>query len=235
MSDLVVDNLVLSYGAIEAVRGVSFCLGAGELVALIGANGAGKSTTLKGLAGLVPARQGEVRLGGVALASLPAHERVSAGLSLVPEGRGLFPRLSVHENLLMGAYLRRDGGVVDDIERMFSLFPRLRERRQQVCGTLSGGEQQMVAMARALMARPRVLLLDEPSMGLAPQLVEQIFLTVAGIARSGVSVLLVEQNAHLALQLSQRAYVMESGQITLAGASADLLQDARVRQAYLGH
>lgn len=235
MSDLVVENLVLSYGAIEAVRGVSFCLGVGELVALIGANGAGKSTTLKGLAGLVPARQGEVRLGGVALASLPAHERVSAGLSLVPEGRGLFPRLSVHENLLMGAYLRRDGGVVDDIERMFSLFPRLRERRQQVCGTLSGGEQQMVAMARALMARPRVLLLDEPSMGLAPQLVEQIFLTVAEIARSGVSVLLVEQNAHLALQLSQRAYVMESGQITLAGASADLLQDVRVRQAYLGH
>jgi branched-chain amino acid transport system ATP-binding protein len=235
MSDLVVENLVLSYGAIEAVRGVSFCLGAGELVALIGANGAGKSTTLKGLAGLVPARQGEVRLGGVPLASFPAHERVSAGLSLVPEGRGLFPRLSVHENLLMGAYLRRDGGVVDDIERMFSLFPRLRERRQQVCGTLSGGEQQMVAMARALMARPRVLLLDEPSMGLAPQLVEQIFLTVADIARSGVSVLLVEQNAHLALQLSQRAYVMESGQITLAGASADLLQDARVRQAYLGH
>jgi branched-chain amino acid transport system ATP-binding protein len=156
-------------------------------------------------------------------------------LSLVPEGRGLFPRLSVHENLLMGAYLRRDDGVVDDIERMFSLFPRLRERREQVCGTLSGGEQQMVAMARALMARPRVLLLDEPSMGLAPQLVEQIFLTVAEIARSGVSVLLVEQNAHLALQLSQRAYVMESGQITLEGASADLLQDARVRQAYLGH
>lgn len=235
MSDLVVENLALSYGAIEAVRGVSFCLGAGELVALIGANGAGKSTTLKGLAGLVSARHGDIRLGGVPLSSLPAHERVSAGLSLVPEGRGLFPRLSVHENLLMGAYLRRDSGVVEDIERMFSLFPRMRERRQQVCGTLSGGEQQMVAMARALMARPRVLLLDEPSMGLAPQLVEQIFLTVAEIARSGVSVLLVEQNAHLALQLSQRAYVMESGQITLAGASADLLQDARVRQAYLGH
>jgi branched-chain amino acid transport system ATP-binding protein len=235
MSDLAVDGLVLSYGAIQAVRGVSLRLGEGELVALIGANGAGKSTTLKGLAGLVPARSGEVRLGGTVLSTRPAHERVAAGLSLVPEGRGLFPRLTVGENLLMGAYLRRDTGVSDDVERMFVLFPRLRERRQQVCGTLSGGEQQMVAMARALMARPRVLLLDEPSMGLAPQMVEQIFLTVAEIARSGVSVLLVEQNAHLALQLSQRAYVMENGRIGLEGRSADLLQDARVREAYLGH
>jgi branched-chain amino acid transport system ATP-binding protein len=235
MSDLVVEQLVLSYGAIEAVRGVSLQLGAGELVSLIGANGAGKSTTLKGLAGLVAARQGEIRLGGVPLTAMAAHQRVAAGLSLVPEGRGLFPRLTVHENLLMGAYLRRDGEVAADVERMFALFPRLRERETQLCGTLSGGEQQMVAMARALMARPRVLLLDEPSMGLAPQMVEQIFLTVADIARSGVSVLLVEQNAHLALQLSQRTYVMESGQISLEGVSRELLQDARVRQAYLGH
>lgn len=235
MSLLSVENLSVAYGGIHAVQGIGFQVGPGELVALIGANGAGKTTTLNCLAGLLPASAGVVKFDGAVITGMPAHERVGRGLSLVPEGRGIFPRLTVIENLQMGAYVRRDRLQVQaDLERMLTLFPRLRERCDQVAGTLSGGEQQMLAMGRALMARPRLLLLDEPSMGLAPMLVEQIFDIVVRVAGEGVAILLVEQNAHLALQISQRAYVMESGRITLQGSSAELLSDPRVQAAYLG-
>lgn len=235
MSLLNVEKLSVGYGGIRAVQGISFQVGQGELVALIGANGAGKTTTLNCLAGLLQCSAGAITLDGHSLNTLPAHARVGLGMALVPEGRGIFSRLSVLENLQMGAYIRRDNAqVAADLARMFDLFPRLRERRDQVAGTLSGGEQQMLAMARALMARPRLLLLDEPSMGLAPMLVEQIFEIVVRVAGEGVAILLVEQNAHLALQISQRAYVMESGRITLQGSSNDLLNDARVQAAYLG-
>lgn len=235
MSMLVVNDLAVSYGNINAVQGVSFRVEPGELVALIGANGAGKSSTLNCLAGLLPAKRGDAQLQGQSLKNIPAHDRVAHGMALVPEGRGIFSRLTVLENLQMGAYRRNDNTAVQqEMAQVFELFPRLQERRDQLAGTLSGGEQQMVAIGRALMTKPKLLLLDEPSMGLAPLLVEQIFATVATIAKSGVSILLVEQNAQLALQLSQRAYVMENGHITLEGKSADLLQDARVRQAYLG-
>lgn len=234
MSLLSVDNLSVTYGGIHAVQGISFHVGHGELVALIGANGAGKSTTLNCLAGLLRACSGELVYEDKSLRAMPAHARVSLGMALVPEGRGIFPRLTVLENLQMGAYTRRDAQVVDDLEQTLSLFPRLRERCHQVAGTLSGGEQQMLAMGRALMGRPRLLLLDEPSMGLAPLLVEQIFEIVQRIASEGVAILLVEQNANLALQVSQRAYVMESGRITLQGLSIDLRNDARVQAAYLG-
>lgn len=235
MSVLDVKDLAVSYGNINAVQSVSLQVNAGELVALIGANGAGKSSTLNCIAGLLPAKRGEIRLLGTALSRIPAHERVRHGMALVPEGRGLFSRLTVLENLQMGAYQRTDKARIKaDHAHVFDLFPRLQERRDQLAGTLSGGEQQMVAIGRALMAKPRLLLLDEPSMGLAPLLVEQIFNTIATIAREGVSILLVEQNAQLALQLSQRAYVMENGRISLEGESAALLQDARVREAYLG-
>lgn len=235
MSLLTVEQLGVAYGGIHAVQGVSFHVGQGELVALIGANGAGKTTTLNCIAGLLPAASGVVRLDGAPLTGVAAHERVGRGLSLVPEGRGIFPRLTVMENLQMGAYVRRDAAQVQlDLERMLALFPRLRERCEQVAGTLSGGEQQMLAMGRALMARPRLLLLDEPSMGLAPMLVEQIFEIVVKVAGEGVAILLVEQNAHLALQVSQRAYVMESGRISLHGSASELLSDSRVQAAYLG-
>lgn len=235
MSMLVVNDLAVSYGNINAVQGVSFRVEPGELVALIGANGAGKSSTLNCLAGLLPAKRGDVQIQGQSLEKIPAHNRVAHGMALVPEGRGIFSRLTVLENLQMGAYRRNDNTAVQqELAQVFDMFPRLQERRDQLAGTLSGGEQQMVAIGRALMTKPKLLLLDEPSMGLAPLLVEQIFATVATIAKSGVSILLVEQNAQLALQLSQRAYVMENGRITLEGRSAELLQDARVRQAYLG-
>lgn len=235
MSLLIVDNLSVAYGGIHAVQGISFQVGHGELVALIGANGAGKTTTLNCLAGLLPVAAGAVSLDGRLVTTLPAHQRVVQGMSLVPEGRGIFSRLTVLENLQMGAYARRDNAAIQaDLERMLDLFPRLRERCDQVAGTLSGGEQQMLAMGRALMARPRLLLLDEPSMGLAPMLVEQIFDIVVRIAGEGVAILLVEQNANLALRISQRAYVMESGRITLQGCSPELLSDSRVQAAYLG-
>ncbi|NPU92992.1 MAG: ABC transporter ATP-binding protein [Gammaproteobacteria bacterium] len=235
MSMLVVNDLAVSYGNINAVQGVSFRVEPGELVALIGANGAGKSSTLNCLAGLLPAKRGDVQLQGQSLNRVPAHDRVAHGMALVPEGRGIFSRLTVLENLQMGAYRRDDKSVVrQELTQVFEMFPRLQERRDQLAGTLSGGEQQMVAIGRALMTKPQLLLLDEPSMGLAPLLVEQIFATVATVAKSGVAILLVEQNAQLALQLSQRAYVMENGRITLEGDSAGLLQDVRVRQAYLG-
>jgi len=235
MSMLVVSDLAVSYGNINAVQGVSFRVEPGELVALIGANGAGKSSTLNCLAGLLPAKRGDVQLLGQSLNRVPAHDRVAHGMALVPEGRGIFSRLTVLENLQMGAYRRDDKTAVrQELVQVFDMFPRLQERRDQLAGTLSGGEQQMVAIGRALMTKPQLLLLDEPSMGLAPLLVEQIFATVATVAKSGVAILLVEQNAQLALQLSQRAYVMENGRITLEGDSAGLLKDVRVRQAYLG-
>ena len=234
MSLLKVEGLKVAYGGIQAVRGIDLEVAQGELVCLIGTNGAGKSSTLKGLMGLVQ-RSGTVHFDGVSLSRRPTHEVVARGMALVPEGRGVFGRLTVAENLEMGAYTRRDRSAIRaDLARVYGLFPRLAERRRQLGGTLSGGEQQMLAIARALMGRPRLLLLDEPSMGLAPLMVAKIYETVASIAREGVTLLLVEQNAHLALQVSQRAYVMESGTITLSGASSALAQDSQVRAAYLG-
>ncbi len=234
MSLLRVRGLKVAYGGIHAVRGIDFEVGSGELVCLIGANGAGKSSALKGIMGLVRA-QGDVHFGDASLRRLPTDAIVARGMALVPEGRGIFGRLTVAENLDMGAYCRRDReGIRADLARVYALFPRLHERRAQLGGTLSGGEQQMLAIARALMARPRLLLLDEPSMGLAPLMVAKIYETIAAIAAEGVTLLLVEQNAHLALKVSQRAYVMESGVITLHGPAAQLACDAQVRSAYLG-
>ncbi|MEL0027121.1 MAG: ABC transporter ATP-binding protein [Perlucidibaca sp.] len=232
---LEVTGLTIAYGGIQAVKGIDLSVGAGELVSLIGANGAGKSSTLAALGGLLKPCAGSLRYAGEDLLALPAHHRVAHGLALVPEGRGIFPRLTVIENLQMGAYSRRDkAGIAADLARMLELFPRLRERRWQLAGTLSGGEQQMVAIARALMSRPRLLLLDEPSMGLAPILVEQIFAIIRQIVSEGVALLLVEQNARQALEIASRAYVMESGCITLSGPAAGLAADPRVRAAYLG-
>jgi len=231
---LSVRDLEVNYGAIRAVSGVSFEVHAGELVSLIGANGAGKTTTLKALTGLLPARAGDIRLNGVLIRDQGAWDLARQGLVMVPEGRGIFARMTITENLQMGAFIRQDDEVGSDMERVFDLFARLKERRSQLAGTLSGGEQQMLAIGRALMARPKVLLLDEPSMGLAPLMVDKIFEVVADIHRQGVTVVLVEQNARRALQLASRAYVMESGRITLSGAASDLLDDPLVRQAYLG-
>ncbi len=225
----------VAYGAIEAVKGISLELARGELVSLIGANGAGKTTTLNAIAGTLGTAGGQILYDGQAIDKLPAYKRLRQGLALVPEGRGIFTRLTVEENLRMGAYCRRDHDAVEaDMERIFGMLPRVRERLQQVAGTLSGGEQQMVAIGRALLSRPRLLLLDEPSMGLAPLVVEKIFEVIAAVAAEGVTVLLVEQNATLALEFSSRAYVMESGTITLSGSGADLLADPKVRAAYLG-
>lgn len=225
----------VAYGAIEAVKGISLELSRGELVSLIGANGAGKTTTLNAIAGTLGTAGGQILYDGQAIDKLPAHKRLRQGLALVPEGRGIFTRLTVEENLRMGAYCRRDDEAVEaDMERIFGMLPRVRERLQQVAGTLSGGEQQMVAIGRALLSRPRLLLLDEPSMGLAPLVVEKIFEVIASVAAEGVTVLLVEQNATLALEFSSRAYVMESGAITLSGSGADLLANPKVRAAYLG-
>ncbi len=235
MSLLRVEGLKVSYGGIRAVKGIDFYVGRGEMVALIGANGAGKTTTLKAICGLLRPVAGTVTYEGRPITGAPSYGLVEQGLALVPEGRGVFARLTVAENLLMGAYLRKDRAAVAlDLEHVYGLLPRLRERRRQLAGTLSGGEQQMLAIGRALMSRPRLLLLDEPSMGLAPLLVKKIFETVSGILRQGVTVLLVEQNARLALEASSRAYVMEGGLITLQGASADLLSSEQVRTAYLG-
>ena len=232
---LVVSGLQVAYGGIRAVKGVDFEVAAGELVALIGANGAGKTTTLKALAGILTPAQGHVRYNGRDITAVAPHQRVAAGMALVPEGRGVFPRLTVDENLAMGAYSRHDPVTVrEDRERMFALFPRLAERHLQLAGTLSGGEQQMLAIARALMGRPRLLLLDEPSLGLAPLMVQKIFETIVAVARAGVTLLLVEQNARLALEVAQRAYVMESGRVALTGPASRLAADPQVRQAYLG-
>jgi branched-chain amino acid transport system ATP-binding protein len=232
---LEVRGLKVAYGGIAAVKGIDLEVRAGELVTVIGANGAGKTTTLKALAGLIAPAAGRVRYRSEDVTALPSYQRVGRGLALVPEGRGVFPRLTVEENLDLGAYTRRDAAqIAADRERAFTLFPRLAERRRQLAGTLSGGEQQMLAIGRALMSRPRLLLLDEPSMGLAPLMVQKIFETVRAVAREGVTLLLVEQNARLALECCDRAYVMDGGLITLSGPARDLLDNPQVRHAYLG-
>jgi branched-chain amino acid transport system ATP-binding protein len=231
---LEVIDLEVHYGGIAAVKGISFVVEAGEMVCLIGANGAGKTTTLKALARLLAAT-GTLNYRGENLALLPPYALVGKGLALVPEGRGVFARLSVAENLDMGAYCRTDKGEINaDRDRVHAMLPRLKERREQLAGTLSGGEQQMLAIGRALMSRPKLLLLDEPSMGLAPLMVQKVFEVIERVAAEGVTILLVEQNAKLALSVCQRGYVMESGRITLADRSAVLLADPRVRHAYLG-
>ena len=228
---LEIKGLQVSYGGIRAVKGVDIEVGEGELVCLIGANGAGKTSTLKAICRLLPSRASLVRYAGADLAGLRVHELPRRGLVMVPEGRGIFPQLTVAENLAMGAYARGGAGGTD---AQYASFPRLKERRHQIAGTLSGGEQQMLAIARALMSEPRLLLLDEPSMGLAPLMVAKIFEIVREVASRGVTILLVEQNALLALQVASRGYVMESGEITLSGTSQALLTDPKVREAYLG-
>jgi len=228
-------ELKIAYGGIQAVKGIALELHAGETVCLIGANGAGKTTTLNAIAGVLPIAGGDIYYKGERINALPAHRRLRAGIALVPEGRGIFTRLTVEENLRMGAYTRKDTAAIEaDLERVYTMLPRVKERLAQVAGTLSGGEQQMVAIGRALLSRPRLLLLDEPSMGLAPLIVEKIFEVVQSVAREGVTILLVEQNANLALEFAQRGYVMESGRITLTGSGSALLQDPKVRAAYLG-
>ena len=228
-------DLQVAYGGIQAVKGIDLSVDQGELVCLIGANGAGKTTTLKGITGLQPIKSGKIRYAGEDITGKPAFQLVRKGLSMVPEGRGVFGALTIEENLAMGAYARDDRAAIkDDVERVFGLFPRLKERRKQTAGTLSGGEQQMLAMGRALMSRPKLLLLDEPSMGLAPLMVQKVFETVMAVSKEGVTILLIEQNAKLALEVSSRGYVMESGEITLRGKAKQLLSDPKVRAAYLG-
>ncbi len=232
---LKVRQLEVAYGGIRAVKGIDLDVAAGELVALIGANGAGKTSTLKALSGMLTPAAGRIAYDGADVTGKPSHELVRRGLAMVPEGRGVFPRLTVAENLAMGAYTQTDAAAVQrDFERAYALFPRLAERREQMAGTLSGGEQQMLAMGRALMCRPRLLLLDEPSMGLAPLMVQKIFETVRMVAAEGVTMLLVEQNAKLALETCDRGYVMESGCIVLADNAKTLLSSPQVRHAYLG-
>jgi branched-chain amino acid transport system ATP-binding protein len=231
---LALEALDVYYGEIHALRGVALEVRGGEIVTLLGNNGAGKSTTLKTISGLLVPRHGSVVFDGSALTGVPAHEVVARGIAHVPEGRRIFNRLTVRENLTMGAYLRTDADIDADLDRAFELFPRLKERISQVAGTLSGGEQQMLAIARALMARPRLLLLDEPSMGLAPVLVEQIFTTIGSINRQGTTILLVEQNAAMALSIAHRGYVLETGAVVLSGTAGQLAENDRVRHAYLG-
>lgn len=231
---LKVRGLKVAYGGIQAVKGVSFEVREGELVSLIGANGAGKTTTLKAITGLQPPADGDIEYLGQSIKGRGAWDLARLGLVMVPEGRGTFTRMTIVENLLMGAYTRKDGEVQADMDKVFGLFPRLKERATQLAGTMSGGEQQMLAMGRALMARPKVLLLDEPSMGLSPIMVDKIFEVVADIHKQGVTVLLVEQNASRALQLANRGYVMESGEVAMDGEGQALLNDPRVRAAYLG-
>jgi branched-chain amino acid transport system ATP-binding protein len=235
VSLLEIKGLEVRYGGIRAVKGVDLAVNEGELVCLIGANGAGKTSTLKAICGMLPAAAGAVSYAGKAITGMPSFRLVREGLVLVPEGRGIFGQLTVAENLSMGAFARNDpAGVKRDLEKMLALFPRLAERSTQSAGTLSGGEQQMLALGRALMSKPRLLVLDEPSMGLAPLMVRKIFEVVRRIAAEGVTILLVEQNARLALEAAGRGYVMESGAITLAGGAHELLADPRVREAYLG-
>ncbi|WP_395056577.1 ABC transporter ATP-binding protein [Polaromonas sp.] len=232
---LKVTGLKVAYGGIKAVKGVDFEVNEGELVTLIGSNGAGKTTTMKAITGTLPMADGDIEYLGKSIKGKGAWDLVKDGLAMVPEGRGVFTRMTITENLQMGAYIRDDkAGIADDIEKMFTIFPRLRERKDQLAGTMSGGEQQMLAMARALMSRPKVLLLDEPSMGLSPIMVDKIFEVVKDVSARGVTVLLVEQNASRALGIADRGYVMESGVVTMNGAAKDLLSDPRVRAAYLG-
>ena len=234
MALLSLAEVVAGYGAITAINGITLEVNEGEIVTLIGANGAGKSTTLRTISGLLRTRFGAITFDGRPIDSMPAHQIVALGISQVPEGRGIFARQSVLENLKLGAFLRRGEDIAPDIERAFTLFPRLRERANQAGGTLSGGEQQMLAIGRALMARPRLLLMDEPSMGLSPILVETIFKTIREIRDQGATILLVEQNAALALEVADRAYVLESGTISLSGTGAELARNDAVRRAYLG-
>jgi branched-chain amino acid transport system ATP-binding protein len=235
MALLELENIHSYYGNIHALKGISLTVNEGEIVTLIGANGAGKSTTLKTISGVIDPRMGSIRLEGEDLVAYRAHEVVSKGVIQVPEGRRIFTRLTVRENLEMGAFLRNDAqGIKDDLERVFALFPRLEERQTQVGGTLSGGEQQMLATGRALMARPRILLMDEPSMGLAPVLVDLIFDTIKDLNAQGMTILLVEQNALLALDVADRGYVLETGTISLAGDAKELAANPQVKEAYLG-
>ena len=231
---LTLEALDVYYGEIHALRGAALHVNDGEIVALLGNNGAGKSTTLKTISGLLTPRRGSIRLDDQPIAGTPPHDIVRKGIAHVPEGRRIFNRLTVRENLMMGAYLRSDAAVGDDLAKIFELFPRLNERMAQVAGTLSGGEQQMLAIGRALMARPRLLLLDEPSMGLAPVLVEQIFDTIVSINRLGTTILVVEQNAAMALSIAHRGYVLETGTIVTEGSAVELSENADVRRAYLG-
>jgi len=231
---LALESLEVYYGEIHALKGVSLEVREREIVALLGNNGAGKTTTLKTISGLLAPRQGRVTFENAPLTGVAPHAIVARGIAHVPEGRRIFNRLTVRENLMMGAYLRRDSGVAADLDRVFTLFPRLHERITQVAGTLSGGEQQMLAIGRALMAQPRVLLLDEPSMGLAPVLVEQIFDTIAEVNHQGTTILLVEQNAAMALSIAHRGYVLETGRIVLSGTAAALGENTDIRRAYLG-
>ena len=229
-----VDNINVYYGAIHAIKGVSFHVDRGEVVTLIGANGAGKSTTLQTISGLLRSRTGSVEFLGENISRLPPHKIVERGLAQVPEGRRIFLQMTVQENLEMGAYTRSGSGVDEDLEKVFAQFPRLKERRRQVAGTLSGGEQQMLAIGRALMSSPKLLMLDEPSMGLAPILVEQIFDIIRRLHENGTTILLVEQNAQMALSVADRAYVMETGSISLSGTGKELAESDQVKKAYLG-
>lgn len=231
---LKVDDINVYYGSIHAIKGISFEVNEGEIVTLIGANGAGKSTTLNTISGLLHSKTGHIEFMGEPLNHVPSHKVVSKGLALVPEGRRIFLQMSVQENLDMGAFSRRGGNIDADMERVFEQFPRLKERRKQVAGTLSGGEQQMLAMGRALMSNPKLLMLDEPSMGLAPILVGQIFAIIRELHQSGTTILLVEQNAEMALQVADRAYVLESGKIALSGTGRELAESDSIKKAYLG-
>lgn len=234
MALLEVNEIHTFYGNIHALKGISFEVDSGEIIALIGANGAGKTTTLRTISGLMGPRDGTVHYDGEDISTTRADLLVSKGISMVPEGRGVFAKLTVEENLDMGAYTRRDKGIKDDLDRVFELFPRLEERKKQFAGTMSGGEQQMLAIARALMSNPRLLLLDEPSMGLAPVLVDGVFDTVQRIKNEGVTILLVEQNAHMALQIADRGYVLQSGEVALSDTAANLQQNETVQKTYLG-
>lgn len=235
MALLEVNDVHAYYGNIHALKGISLTVEKGEIVSLIGGNGAGKTTTLRTISGLLKPRTGSVTLDNIDLTQYPAHELVSKGIAMVPEGRGVFARLSVAENLMMGAFHRSDkNGIAKDMEQMYDIFPRLRERQTQVAGTLSGGEQQMLATARAMMSRPSLLLMDEPSMGLAPVLVETIFDTIEKINKEGTTILLVEQNAHMALQVAHRGYVLQTGEIVLSNTAKELQKDPTVQKAYLG-
>ncbi|AKL99165.1 MULTISPECIES: ABC transporter ATP-binding protein [Burkholderia cepacia complex] len=232
---LKIKGLQVNYGGIQAVKGVDMEVRQGELVTLIGANGAGKTTTMKAITGLKPYSAGDIEYDGKSIKGIPAHELLKRGLAMVPEGRGIFARMSIVENMQMGAYLRNDTEQIKkDVDRMFGFFPRLKERATQLAGTLSGGEQQMLAMSRAILSKPKLLLLDEPSMGLSPIMVEKIFEVVREISKEGITVLLVEQNARLALQAADRAYVMDSGMVTMEGDAKHMLDDPKVRAAYLG-
>ena len=229
-----INDINVYYGAIHAVKGVSFHVNEGEIVTLIGANGAGKSTVLKAVSGLLRSKTGDISFMDKSIATVAPHKIVAQGLAHVPEGRRIFLRMTVQENLEMGAYTQSGSGVNDDLEKVFELFPRLLERRKQISGTLSGGEQQMLAMGRALMSRPKLLMLDEPSMGLAPILVEQIFSIIEEMNKTGSTILLVEQNAQMALSVAHRAYVLETGSVTISGTGKELAESDEIRSAYLG-